>query len=160
ADLGRGKMITSDAKDVVIFVHGTGAASPADEGQKWWQLKSTFSDLLGALQSRATAVAPFHWSGLNSELARRQAGKDLFDRLWKIDQAGQRYHLVGHSHGGSVIWYALTLSAAQGKRLANLRSWCTVGTPFLTVAPRWPDLWRWVTALVVTVAFFAMAYGS
>jgi hypothetical protein len=77
-----------------------------------------------------------------------------------MEESGQRYHLVGHSHGGSVIWHALTLSAAQGKRLANLRSWCTVGTPFLTVAPRWPNIWRWVTALVVTIAFSSLVYTS
>src|SRR5438105_6993814 len=128
--------MTADAKDLIVFVHGTGASNPADEGKKWWQLQSTFSNELGGLQSRAIATLPFHWSGLNSELARRRAGQALFERLLQTDQSGQRYHLVGHSHGGSVIWHALTLSAAQGKRLANLRSWCTVGTPFLTVAPR------------------------
>lgn len=152
--------MAADAKDLIVFVHGTGSANPADEGQKWWQLKSAFSNELGALQACAIAALPFHWSGLNSELARRRAGQALLDRLRQMEESGQRYHLVGHSHGGSVIWHALTLSAAQGKRLANLRSWCTVGTPFLTVAPRWPNIWRWVTALVVTVAFSSLVYTS
>jgi len=47
--------MTADAKDQIVFVHGTGASNPADEGRKWWQLQSTFSNELGALQSRAIA---------------------------------------------------------------------------------------------------------
>jgi hypothetical protein len=152
--------MTADAKDLIVFVHGTGSANPADEGQKWWQLGSSFSNELGALQTCAILARPFHWSGLNSELARRRAGSALLERLQQMEASGQRYHLVGHSHGGSVIWHALTQSAAQGKRLACLQSWCTVGTPYLTVAPRWPNAWRWVTALLVTVAFSSLVYTS
>jgi len=135
--------MTADAKDLIVFVHGTGSANPADEGKKWWQLGSSFSDELGALlQSCAVVARPFHWSGLNSELARRRAGSILLEQLQQMEAGRQRYHLVGHSHGGSVIWHALTQSAAQGRRLAGLKSWSTVGTPYLTVAPRWPNVWR------------------
>ncbi|MBR0775013.1 hypothetical protein JQ625_09225 [Bradyrhizobium diazoefficiens] len=153
--------MTADAKDLIVFVHGTGSANPADEGKKWWQLGSSFSNELGALlQSCAVVARPFHWSGLNSELARRRAGSILLERLQQMEASGQRYHLVGHSHGGSVIWHALTQSAAQGRRLAGLKGWCTVGTPYLTVAPRWPNVWRWVTALLVTIAFSSLLYSS
>jgi hypothetical protein len=152
--------MAADAKDLIVFVHGTGSANPADEGKKWWQLGSSFSNELGALLASVTVASPFHWSGLNSELARRRAGSALLDRLRQMEAGSQRYHLVGHSHGGSVIWHALTQSAAQGRRLAGLKSWCTVGTPFLTVAPRWPNVWRWVTALLVTIAFSSLLHGS
>ena len=63
------------------------------------------------LESRAAVAHPFHWSGANSELARRNAGQALFECLFEPS-----FHLVGHSHGGSVIWHALTRSAARNRR--------------------------------------------
>ena len=71
--------MVADTMDLIVFVHGTGAADRADRGQKWWQLESAFSNrLTPLLQSRAALALPFHWSGANSELARRKAG------LWGI----------------------------------------------------------------------------
>ena len=73
----------------------------------------------------------FRWSGENSERARIKAGRKLLAHLESLEAKGQGYHLVGHSHGGSVIWHTLQLATSQRKSLDHLRSWATVGTPFL-----------------------------
>jgi hypothetical protein len=156
-----GAEVDADTKELLIFVHGTGASDVADAGSNWWQLGSNFSnEVCQQLGPGAEIAPPFHWSGANSELVRQKAGRALLERLRQIDESGRGYHLVGHSHGGSIIWLALIESAAQGKQLVNLRSWCTVGTPFLTFAPRWPDFWRCFAALFVTVVFSALLYFS
>src|SRR5262245_2753055 len=127
----------------VILIHGTGAADPADRGERWWQLGSQFvKDLIAALSGRVSVDTPFHWSGANSELARRAAGAKLLARLVEYEKANERYHLIGHSHGGSVIWHALVASARNGSRLTGLQSWATVGTPFLSFRGIAPSLWR------------------
>jgi hypothetical protein len=96
-------------------------------------------------------VAPegvFHWSGDNSESARRAAGHLLLEHLRRFDALG-RFHVIAHSHGGSVLREALGLSVpwrgairgkgiSQSPPLKNLASWTTVGTPFMHFAP---DLW-------------------
>lgn len=70
-------------------------------------------------------------SGENSERARTLAAHELFDYLLELEQRKVHYHLVGHGHGGSVIWYALRLAEQRRVRLTRLRSWATVGTAFL-----------------------------
>ncbi len=65
-------------------------------------------------------------SGLAAKLQ-----KKLLRHLEQQESRGVDYHLVGHSHGGSVIWSALRLATLSKKPLAGLRSWTTVGTPFL-----------------------------
>lgn len=141
---------------LVILVHGTGAADPADRGERWWQLGSLFvQTLASALSGRASAAPPFHWSGANSELARRAAATKLLARLAEYEAAGERYHLIGHSHGGSVIWHALVASAQQGQRLTGLQSWATVGTPFLSFRAVAPSPWRIVAmALLVGLSLW------
>jgi len=78
---------------------------------------------------------PFLWSGANLESERYRAGSALFQRLQKLELAGQSYHLIGHSHGGSVIWHALVEAAQQNTPLDGLQSWTSVGTPFLEFKP-------------------------
>src|SRR5262249_40642523 len=65
--------------------------------------------------------------------------------------------LVGHSHGGSVIWHALVRSArASGTRLKGLQTWTTVGTPFLVFKPD-HTTWRHLVGLLISgVALFLL----
>jgi pimeloyl-ACP methyl ester carboxylesterase len=118
---------------MVLLIHGTGAGDPLDSGTKWWQRESPFwSDMNRHIAPRA-ACGPsdgqvFHWSGANSERARRAAGRLLYRWLRSFDDRGQEYHVVGHSHGGSVMWYALLESMKAGHPLRHLQSWTTVGT--------------------------------
>ena len=80
----------------------------------------------------------FAWSGLNNENERRKAGKRLYEGLLALEKENAAsvarkeppvgYHLIGHSHGGSVIWDALR-RARHRETLPNLKSWTTLGTP-------------------------------
>ena len=148
---------------VVLLIHGTFAAEAADEGQQWWQRGSPFQQALRQCWPQATPPAddpPFHWSGENSEWARYQAGRSLLERLRKYEARGLDYHLIGHSHGGSVIWHALRMAARRNLQLKHLRSWATIGTPFLQFRPvasllnslLWGGLCWALAALVLAVA--------
>ena len=122
--------------DVVLCVHGTFAGSDRDRGRRWWQRGSWFWSRLAEKLPRAAqlpddATVLFRWSGGNSERDRQQAAALLLVRLQRLEAQGRPYHLIGHSHGGSVIWGAICLACARRTVLHHLRSWSTVGTPFL-----------------------------
>lgn len=126
---------TNSASDLVFLIHGTFAANADDAGKSWWQIGSIPWDQLRA-RLPAGARLPqrgevFHWCGENSERARIKAGHDLLEQLLKLEQSQTGYHLIGHSHGGSVIWHALREATLRRIKLDHLRSWSTVGTPFL-----------------------------
>ena len=120
---------------IVILVHGTFAGDQKDVGEKWWQSGSVAAKELQSRLPRGVRVADdsevFHWSGENSERARSKAALQLINRLREFEDQGRDYHLVGHSHGGSVIWKALKMTTVKRSPLNNLRSWTTVGTPYL-----------------------------
>lgn len=119
----------------VVLVHGTYAARSSDQGDSWWQEgSSVWTELQKRLPHHVCLAKQgdvFHWSGENSERARIKAALALVAHLNKLEAAGTRYHLIGHSHGGSVIWHALRLAKRKRIELPNLQSWTTVGTPFL-----------------------------
>jgi hypothetical protein len=127
----------------IITVHGTNSGELEDEGERWWQRGSAFHKRLCTwLQLDKIPFQPFHWGvGPNSEIARRNAGRALFKQLQKHEKAGEDYCLIGHSHGGSVIHHALLVASSNGQLLPHLRSWITIGTPFLWTRPR-PFLFR------------------
>lgn len=141
-------------RDQLVLVHGTYAARDRDEGDSWWQIGSqAAADLKARLPVQARMARPgevFHWSGENSERARIKAAHEFLAFVDKLEAKGNGYHLIGHSHGGSVIWHALRLATLQGKKLAGLRSWATVGTPFLHHRTR--GAWNWVNLLNVVLA--------
>ncbi len=127
---GNGSTLTK-----LVTVHGTGAGAKECSGERWWQRGSPF---LGELAKRLNLdpgrveIVPFHWElGPNSETGRRAASAALFEKLKSYDRAGADYHVIGHSHGGSVIYDALLHSLAKGQPFERLKSWCTIGTPFL-----------------------------
>lgn len=129
----------------IITVHGTGGGEPGVEKSakkskqlKWWQPGSSFLQELGEridLDPSRVEVVPFKWfqdeNGPNSEAKRRKAGHELYDVLRDCEKAGEDYYLIGHSHGGSVIYSALLNSVRHDTHLSRLKGWCTVGTPFL-----------------------------
>ncbi|MEV4049658.1 hypothetical protein AB0J55_00590 [Amycolatopsis sp. NPDC049688] len=253
-----------DDGDLLIFVHGTFADSEDDEGPRWWQRGSDtwtwFADHLPdgvRLPDESTMHLKwfkwyesakfdgedekpqptlFHWNGSNTQVARLEAGNRLLALLIELERQGRGYHLVGHSHGGSIIWEAL-ISAEVTRRfktadpdlrrslntmrltktplirlrddefapwwvkhksryiprnsefravephieLPGLRTWTTVGTPFLHYLPRrrflvkgWPHprftlnpsanevarsaLGHGILQLLVAAPFFFLAY--
>lgn len=127
-----------------IFIHGTFAASEDDEGNSWWQVNSPFwkiaADKMGSVVPTSN---PFHWSGGNTDGHRQIAGAKLFERIRSTEHP---FHLVGHSHGGMVILYALYIAIENGVELPNLRSWFTVGTPFLHHRFSW---WKMIKVSIV-----------
>ena len=132
----------------IVTVHGTFAhAESADTGAnapepapQWWQPGSPFEhdmrELLDASPGEGSGklhVKPFEWDGLNSELSRRTAGKQLFRELRTLETSGEPYCLVAHSHGGSIVNWALLESAARKQPLNGMKRWITVGTPFVAM---------------------------
>ncbi len=125
------------------MIHGTGAGHEQTTGEQWWQFGSAFhTELMKRLDldPARVEIVPFQWElksdgvnslGPNSEDARRAGGLALFRALRRYDKDGHDYYLIGHSHGGSVIYNALLQSVAKKRRFERLKAWCTVGTPFL-----------------------------
>jgi hypothetical protein len=118
--------------DNVIFVHGTFAQRLSDRGDAWWQLGSKFSQRIQrVLQGFAVpSDEAFHWTGENSDIFRVFDSSPLLERIRRENEKGP-FHVIAHSHGGMVLWHALMLSVERQITLDNLRSWMTVGTPFI-----------------------------
>ncbi|TWU30866.1 esterase/lipase family protein [Novipirellula artificiosorum] len=135
-------VVSEKETEKVILVHGTFASSADDRGRGWWQVgSSAYTALAKRLPpniSLASEGSVFRWSGDNTERARSKAAAQLLKFVEPMEQAGRPYHLIGHSHGGSVIWNALRLATTRKKSLHNLRSWSTVGTPFMHHRSRSP----------------------
>ena len=158
----------ANTRELVLLIHGTFAARPEDGGDAWWQCQSRFARALDS-HCRPLAITAgegevFHWSGQNTERARRLAGINLLRRLLEPERAGRHYHLVAHSHGGSVVWAALMMSvnpvwsgesfvSSDQIGLPHLLSWTTVGTPFLRVGA---DALRYDT-VVRALLFFGLS---
>jgi pimeloyl-ACP methyl ester carboxylesterase len=138
----------------VILVHGTFASSSEDQGEAWWQVGSdAYNQLQTRLPPQVSMVSEgnvFRWSGDNTDRARSKAAQQLLAYLKPLEQSGQKYHLIGHSHGGSVIWSALRHATRGKTSLKHLRSWSTVGTPFLQHRSRSP--WNVINILYMLMA--------
>jgi len=117
----------------ILTVHGTFASGQA-RGEKWWQEGSPFEAHLRELveaDSGELRWQPVIWNGLNSEASRRLAGVKLSEEMLALEERGEPYCVIGHSHGGSVISAALLECANRKNRLAQLGAWLTIGTPFI-----------------------------
>ena len=138
----------------VILVHGTFASSADDRGKAWWQVGSpAYENLRQELPADACLAKEgelFRWSGENNERARSKAAAKLLQHIEPLEEAGQPYHLIGHSHGGSVIWATLVLATTRKQTLQHLQSWSTVGTPFLRHRTRSP--WNVVSVIYMILA--------
>lgn len=136
----------------IILVHGTGATAASDIGSAWWQTEHPLRAALLLATDGAVPVEAFIWSGANSEAERCDAGRRLCARIEQLAGQGISVHLIGHSHGGSVIWHALQqLDRRKGKFAQAIASWATVGTPFLIYGMRRARL---------TLALIVMALAS
>jgi hypothetical protein len=140
------------APPLLILVHGTGAGEPNSTVRRWWESESqTAQDLAKASPDGPAELDPFRWTGRNSEKDRRVAGRALLENLRDYERQGRDYRLIGHSHGGSVIWHALAESM-RGAPLSRLKGWITVGTPFLQFRPAWTYLWIVLAAVAAVYA--------
>ena len=152
------------AGPVVITVHGTFAGNLREQPPyHWWQSEATLALQLIEKLGKGTAVEPFPWkdkerTGPNRESERKIAGRQLFKELSGLEEKGIPYHLVGHSHGGSVIWHALKESARAGKRLGGLKSWTTVATPFIEFGPDGSWLRHLLGAVAAILALYLFGF--
>ncbi len=135
----------------IVTVHGTFAhietvSDPAemagDATRQWWQPGSTFenqfkkyvdSDGSSGAPGSEVEFQPFIWNGDNSEIARRRAGSRLLSELKNLESRGEKYCVLAHSHGGSVVASALLEGASRGVELNGLKRWITIGTPFVSL---------------------------
>lgn len=147
--------------DRIILVHGTFAESLFDDGPNWWQENSLFSKFLsGKLKGIAQVAEPFHWTGENSHVLRQFAAAELLERLERENDIGP-FHVIAHSHGGTVLFHALTLSVERNVPLDRLITWTTVGTPFVFYRARFrkvlkahlPAVLAFAPLMVVAAAF-------
>ncbi len=131
----------------IVTVHGTFAhidtatdGTAGDGIKQWWQPGSTFEVSLKNMVEPDPAAnepgssvefKPFVWSGNNSERERRKAGSRLLRDLQSLEARGEKYCVVGHSHGGSVVSSALLEAASRKIELNGLQKWITIGTPFV-----------------------------
>lgn len=147
---------------VVITVHGTFAGNLRENPPyHWWQSKAALA--LQLLDRFGVEPTRFEWkdnerTGPNRESERRIAGRRLFNQLSELGKDGTPYHLVGHSHGGSVIWHALKESARAGKQLNGLKSWTTVSTPFIEFGPDGSWLRHLLGAIAAIVALYFFGF--
>ena len=119
----------------LIAVHGTNATGPR-EGDDWWQvggaLESDFHKWIEGDESPAV-FEPYIWSGSNSEGDRYAGGERLAREIQALEDKAEPYVLVGHSHGGSVIYHALMKLLKNNFHCRLIQQWITVGTPFIEV---------------------------
>ncbi len=149
----------------IVTIHGTNNGDPSSSGDYWWQRGSAFQKKLLAYVTHVKGVEfiPFHWSGENSEKARREAGEALFKKLRTMEKdSDDDVALVGHSHGGSVLNHTLFAAAAKGVAFDKVKSWITVGTPFIHTARsanpfNRTGIWGTVTTIAVLTFLFLFA---
>lgn len=167
-------------RSVVLAIHGTFAyddQDAPDHNGRWWQRGGAFAgglsadlgpefDVLPAAESTAGGIpvdAVFHWSGRNSESSRREAGRLLLEHLTRFEREGIHYHVIAHSHGGSVLWEALQAATTRGGRgrtpLPSLQSWTTVGTPFLHFVPDWVPALTGILVLLPMLAVLGRQFA-
>ena len=97
----------------IISIHGTYASKPTEEGDEWWQRGSFFERHLRECvetEGGTLSFQPLRWDGENKESSRREAAKELVERCKALERSGERYFLIGHSHGGSIISNALLVA--------------------------------------------------
>lgn len=136
---------------VIVTVHGTNDAAPADEGSRWWQKGSTFTErLIGELALRGIVdveVLPLHWSGANSDYDRLRGSAELARLLRRLGRTGRPHAVIAHSHGGNVTQEALARTPRAGIRGGIV----SFGTPFFT---------RRLKTVPLAIALFQILMGA
>lgn len=154
--MGAPEVNIPEGPEVLVLIHGTGVpvdTSHAPAEPSWNHPNSFFVKKLKeefGPDNFPFEVQSFTWSGLNLESERRLAAAELLNKLMAFEKSRRGYHIIAHSHGGSVAWTAFQQAVSENaSELPGLRSWTTVGTPFLHFQP---VLSRVATFLVFLVA--------
>ncbi len=111
-----------------VLIHGTYAKEatwPTDDNEKF---RKTLCEELCDFNVK---YDPQTWSGENSHQGRIKAGDDLAEYLKETYKENNApLYLVGHSHGGSVISYALF---NIGEKIKSLSGVINLATPHIHV---------------------------
>jgi transposase-like protein len=129
----------------ITTIHGT-----FFPGASWTKPNSKFCRRLKTPEMGDVEVVSFRWSGFNSHRARNRAARQLQRRLHKTMNAhpGAAHFVVGHSHAGNVILYAMR-DASLRDRLTGV---VCLGTPFMDGSPRDLDTARTFFRILFQIA--------
>jgi hypothetical protein len=125
-----GTSCSTGVRAIVVTVHGTWAASAS-----WTRGDSPLGQaLIRFFAERETKlqILPYLWSGKNTVKARAEAGARLAALLLAIarDNHEASLHVIAHSHGGSVLAYALK---HRPELAAKIAGFVALATPWLDV---------------------------
>jgi hypothetical protein len=118
---------SNQGRQTVVVVHGTQFDKPpATTGGEiaWWRPGSAFAKTLDEALAKCGAKARcwahlkdgepgFEWDGLNDWHSRAEAADRLRRYVRDLQARGWLVHLVGHSHGGNVIFEAVANSRKE-----------------------------------------------
>ena len=154
-------------EDMVILVHGTFSST----GKGWASMYSDFIIKLLKFHLQISGhdinYTTFKWSGQNSLYERQMAAINLAETININTKNHKRIHLIGHSHGGNVIQYALQSypSMVSGLWKLKVASWTTIGTPFyrfkgnLRMRDHQIHIWSVVSSIVLTFIIHFCYFG-
>jgi hypothetical protein len=136
----------------ITLIHGTGA-----KNAKWICQNSKFATRLKDKLGRGFSsiiTEEFRWSGWNSHKARLNESKRLASKLSLDFQRfpDEKHVLIGHSHGGNVILYALQQINNIPKDLIIV----ALATPFFNSKRRENKFSLSLFLLILRIVFFSM----
>ena len=136
------------SKILPILVHGT-----FDRESVWTKPDSCFSLKLKEELGMQGDTISFQWSGANSYQGRVRAGHDLAIFLVETKRKYPKYRfvLIGHSHGGNVIFYALKELPEDWEHIKVV----TLSTPFLISSQK---VNSWTAKMLVAMNKDALPY--
>lgn len=141
-----------EAGPLFILVHGTWASGApwTQKGGRLWQ------ELMAAFPGARVEAA--EWSGANSFSARLCAAARIIEIASASDYRKRPKILIGHSHGGSAIVYALQQSEKLRSEIAGA---IFLGTPFFALATRRDNqsVFSGIVILLFTIATLAASYA-
>jgi hypothetical protein len=143
-----------EKKNIVILIHGTTSLLSSENPIKEITSAQYWGNVRVELQQRLPdnyTLEFFDWSGDNSEKSRRKGAESLCSRLTELEAQNIDYHLIAHSHGGSVILGALNEFTKKEQELSSLKSWITIGTPFFKFNTK-IDIWYWLSLGIIAFA--------
>jgi hypothetical protein len=150
---------------IVTLVHGTNqpkwisslGLGASKEQHDWVRPEKDFAASLLRNSPSGVQVRPFFWSGENSHDARIQAAGELQTHVRRISREypDAEQICIGHSHGGSVIHFALGDTDFDD----SLLGYAFLSTPFLDFKPRADDSSEYSLLLIAIVFTLVPTYS-
>ena len=153
--------VSQKSKSLIILVHGTWA-----DVTGWVSNGSFFTNtLIDKIGSNNFQIKQFGWSGKNSLYERQLASIELIKMINDSSLVYNSIHLIGHSHGGSVIRGIFAQNNLEGiklKKPASITSITTMGTPFIFYKGNWKHLkiFKNFTFYIILIASLLATYAN